>query len=127
MESTLDDELISINAIYGQNTLELVEADGRICTLRLPNHSSYVLRLEFPENYPDATPSVLGTESVGTNAAKGAGKRTIDVCREILASVYRPGEPCIFDLIEAVNSELQSEDSVGDSITTQGVKTNEAR
>src|ERR1700759_341323 len=109
MESALDDELTSINSIYAENTLETIDEVNRIYTLRIPSYSSIVLRLEFPENYPDAPPSVLGTESVGVDAPKGMGKRLVELSREVLSQVYRPSEPCIFDLVEELNTLLEND------------------
>src|SRR4051794_15505080 len=56
METPLDDELTSINSIYGPGTLSPVDHAARVCTLSLPG-TSVVLRLEFPPDYPDAPPS----------------------------------------------------------------------
>jgi hypothetical protein len=110
MGSTLDDELTSINSIYSENTLELIDEVNRIYTLRIPFYSSIVLRLEFPDNYPDAPPSILGTESVGVDAPKGMGKRVVELSREVLSQVYRPGEPCVFDLVEELNILLENDE-----------------
>jgi hypothetical protein len=99
MENAIDDEITSINSIYGDDTLLLVSQDPTTCTLRLPSHTSVVvLRLEFPANYPDAPPSIIGTETVGDNAR--AGRRIVEVSREVLGKVYRPGEACIYGLLE---------------------------
>jgi hypothetical protein len=110
MENALDDELTSINSIYDEKTLELVDLKTKICTLRLPSYSSVVLRVEFPHDYPDSPPSVLGTESVGDDAPRGMGKRIVELARDVITNVYRPGEPCIFDLVEGLNDILQDED-----------------
>lgn len=109
MEDALDDEFTSINSIYGdEHTLELVDKENRICTLKLPTESNVVLRLEFPTNYPDAAPSILGTESVGNY--RGTGQRIVRLGREVLVRVYREGEPCLYDFIEDMTIELGAED-----------------
>jgi hypothetical protein len=109
MEDALDDEITSINSIYGDETLVLISRAPTICTLRLPSNRSVVLRLEYPPSYPDgdAPPSIIGTETVGDNAR--AGRRIVDTSREALAMVYRPGEACIYDLIEEVEQAIQQE------------------
>lgn len=114
MEDAIDDEVTSINSIYGDDTLDLVSKDPTICTLRLPSHSSVVLRLEFPNDYPDAPPSILGTETVGDDIPKGAGHRILDLVRDVLAKVYRPGEACVYDLLEET-SEALSDQAIFDS------------
>jgi hypothetical protein len=108
MDSPLDDELLSINSIYGPATLTLIDPPAaRVCTLSLPS-SSVILRLQFPEDYPDAPPSVLGTESVGAELRKGLGARTADATREVLGKVYVPGGACMYDLIEEMSRVLDS-------------------
>jgi hypothetical protein len=110
MENAIDDEITSINSIYGDETLVLISQDPTTCTLRLPSHPSIVLRLEFPSDYPDAPPSIIGTETVGDDAPKGAGRRIVDISREVLAKVYRPDEACIYDLLEDVGQVLNDYD-----------------
>jgi Uncharacterized protein family UPF0029/RWD domain len=109
MNNDLEDELTSINSIYEENTLELVDGQNLLCILRPPTQKTIGIRLEFPDNYPDAPPSILGTESVGVEAPKGMGKRIIDMSRDILSRTFRPGEPCIFELIEELNNQLETE------------------
>jgi Uncharacterized protein family UPF0029 len=109
MGTPLDDELMSINSIYGLGTLTLVDEVARICTLQFPTTSSVTLRLKFPENYPDAPPSILGTESTGDQVRKGTGMKFADSTRGVLAKVYRPGDACLYDLIEEMSGVLEDE------------------
>jgi hypothetical protein len=110
MESAIDDEITSINSIYGDDTLILVSKAPVISTLRLPSHSAIVLRLEFPVDYPDAPPAVLGTETVGEHAPKGVGTRVVEMSRDVLGRIYRPGEACIYDFIEEIGEALRDSD-----------------
>jgi hypothetical protein len=107
MDSALEDECQAINAIYSESTLLVLSQNPTICSLNLPNEVHISLRLEFPPDYPDAPPSILGTQSVGDNIPKGQGSHAVDVAREVLAEVYQPGSPCIFDLVEEVMQRLQ--------------------
>jgi hypothetical protein len=107
MESALEDECQAINAIYSESTLLVLSQNPIICSLNLPEEANISLRLEFPPDYPDAPPSILGTQSVGDNIAKGQGTHAVDLAREVLAEVYQPGSPCIFDLVEEVMQRLQ--------------------
>jgi hypothetical protein len=66
--------------------------------------------LDFPKNYPDAPPSITGTETVGSDLPKGAGHKILEIVRGILADVYRPGEACIYDLLEETGDALNNEE-----------------
>jgi hypothetical protein len=110
----IEDELTSINSIFEEGTLSPIDEDTRLYSLRLPAFPSIVLRIEFPADYPDAPPSVLGTQSVGQDVPKGMGSRAVDVVRDVLAEVYRPGEACIYDLLEDVREALEKAEEHGD-------------
>lgn len=114
MNPDLADEITSINSIYDESTLTPIPpsaessttSTSHLCALRLPSLPSVVLRLDFPANYPDAPPAVLGTQSVGHDVPKGFGTRVVDVVRDVVARVYRAGEPCVFDVVEDVGASL---------------------
>lgn len=107
MSEELLDEITSINSIYDENTLVATPDDSGIYALILPTQASVSLRIEFPSDYPDAPPAILGTEHIGENIAKGEGQQIVDCIRAILAEIYIPGSPCIFDLIEEGGQKLQ--------------------
>lgn len=107
MESALEDEITSINAIYAEDTLTILSSNPTICSLSLPGDLSVSLRLEFPSDYPDAPPSILGTQTMGDNLPKGSGQQIVEIARSVLSEVYSPGSPCIFDLVEELQSRLQ--------------------
>lgn len=109
----IEDELTSINAIFGEKTLLPIDVDARLFSLRLPSFSSIVLRIEFPADYPDAPPSILGTQSVGDDVPKGMGSRAVGVVRDMLAQGYRPGEACIYDLLEDTREALEKAEEQG--------------
>lgn len=109
----INDEITSINSIFDEGTLSPVSQDASLCSLRLPSLSSITLRIEFPADYPDAPPSILGTQSVGQDVQKGMGSRVVDVVRDVLAQVYRPGEACIYDLLEEVREALEKAEEQG--------------
>jgi hypothetical protein len=110
----IEDELTSINSIFDEGTLSPIDEDDRVFSLRLPSFPSITLRIEFPPDYPDAPISVLGTQSVGQDVPKGMGSRAVDVVRDVLAEVYRPGEACIYDLLEEVREALEKAEEYGD-------------
>lgn len=99
------DELTSINSIYGEGTF--VSIATNTYSLTIPSFPSITLRLEFPTDYPDAPPSILGTQSVGEGVAKGVGSRVVDVVRNVLAEVYIPGEACVFSVLEEAREALE--------------------
>ena len=110
----LDDELTSINSIFDPDTLARIDASTY--ALRLPSLPSVVLRLAFPSDYPDAPPSILGTQSVGDGAPRGAGTQAAAILRNVLEQTYRPGEACVFDMLEEARDELEqlrSHDAAG--------------
>lgn len=112
MNQDLDDEITSINSIYDESTLATISTPDNssiLCALRLPSLPLVTLRLDFPPDYPDAPPAVLGTQSVGDDVPKGFGTKVVDVVRDVLARVYRPGEPCVFDLLEEVGEMVERE------------------
>jgi hypothetical protein len=110
----IEGELTSINSIFDQGTLSPVDEHARLYSLRLPSFPSIILRIEFPVDYPDAPPSILGTQSVGQDVPKGMGSRAVDVVRDVLAEVYRPGEACIYDLLEEAREALEMAEEQGD-------------
>lgn len=107
MDTALEDEILSINAIYSESTLTVISEKPIICALQLPGDHSISLRLEFPQDYPDVPPSILGTQSVGENVGKGEGTQIVDISRNVLSEVYQPGLPCVFDLVEEISQRLQ--------------------
>ncbi|OAL00047.1 UPF0029-domain-containing protein [Phaeosphaeriaceae sp. SRC1lsM3a] len=110
----IQDELTSINSIFDEETLSPINEDARLFSLRLPSFPSITLRIEFPADYPDAPISVLGTQSVGQDVPKGMGSRAVDVVRDVLSEIYRPGEACIYDLLEEVREALEKAEEDGD-------------
>ena len=107
------DEQTSINSIYDPETLTPLSEAATLFALRLPSLPSIVLRVEFPANYPDAPPSVLGTQSVGEDVAKGVGTNVVHIVRDVLARSYVIGQPCIFDLVEEVRDEVEKVTHLG--------------
>ena len=105
MSEELSDEITSINAICGDNTLQFLEES--IYALVLPSAPSISLRLEFSRDYPDTPPSILGPQHIGEDVAQGEGHDLVDLARKILAQVYQPGQPCLFDVIEEAGQALQ--------------------
>ncbi|KAG9770161.1 UPF0029-domain-containing protein, partial [Aureobasidium melanogenum] len=106
----LADELEALNAIYDPETL-VIEGDGltsgssansieaaTTAVLRLPD-LSFSFLLTFPQDYPDAPPTIVGTQSTG-GSGRGEGEAAVTVLREVLGRVWTPGQVCLFDLVE---------------------------
>ncbi|KAF2198813.1 UPF0029-domain-containing protein, partial [Delitschia confertaspora ATCC 74209] len=109
----INDEITSINSIFYEGTLTPVSSDASIYALRLLTLSSITLRIEFPVDYPDAPPSILGTQTVGEDVQKGVGRQVVDIVRDVLAAVYKPGEVCIYDLLEESREALEKAQDAG--------------
>ncbi|KAF2276439.1 UPF0029-domain-containing protein [Westerdykella ornata] len=114
---SLSDELLTINSIYTPTTLvpssPSSSSSSQTYSLRLPSLPSITLRIHFPPAYPDAPPSILGTETVGDDLPKGAGTHVVDIVRRVLAEVYTPGLPCVFSLLEEVREALERAEEEG--------------
>jgi hypothetical protein len=103
MNEDLRNEVEAINSIYGDGSLVAAEDDVYILHLQQQATS---LRIRFPDGYPAAPPSVLGTQSSRANARRGEASCVVDVFRDALGELFRSGEVCLFDVIEEVNSIL---------------------
>src|SRR5579871_909290 len=108
MEDAVSDEITSINSIYGDDTLTLISRNPFISTLRIPSLPSVVLRIEFPNAYPDEAPLVAGTETIGEDVPKGTGITLVGLAQTILNKVWAQGVPCIFDLIEELGKDINA-------------------
>jgi hypothetical protein len=120
MEDAVEDEIISLNSIYGDGTLTSVSKHPRICALRVPSLPSVVLRLDFPSDYPDQAPRVVGTETIGKSAPKGSGISFVNLAQATVKQLFNPGNPCVYDLVEelgtAIKADAQGSDEVQDIV-----------
>jgi hypothetical protein len=107
MNEDLRNEVEAINSIYGDDSLTINTEEG-IFILRLPQQDTS-LRLHFPQDYPSAPPAILGTQSSGEHTRKGEAAHVVEVFRNVLGRLFRPGEVCLFDVIEEVNNVLPLE------------------
>ena len=101
------DEIDAINSIYAIDTLTK-GARPLIYILALPNHKIR-FRLLFPENYPNASPTLEGVESLGSDRPKGIGTSALQVADGLLKDIFRPGSVCMYDLIEDLEARLTNE------------------
>ncbi|OBT76911.1 hypothetical protein VF21_04746 [Pseudogymnoascus sp. 05NY08] len=105
MNEDLENEIEAINSIYGDDTL--VAVDQGVYVLNLPKQDTS-FRVQFPEDYPDAPLTILGTQKSGENARKGQAAYVLDVFRDAVGRLFQPGEVCLYDVIEDVMSCLDS-------------------
>jgi hypothetical protein len=106
MTEDLENEVEAINSIYGDRTLIPTDEED-IYILRLPGKDAS-LRLQFPIDYPATPPAVLGTQSSGEHTKKGEAAHVVDIFRDVLGKQYQPGDVCLFNVIEEINSSLVS-------------------
>jgi len=106
MKEDLENEIEAINSIYGDDTLVAADQAG-VYVLNLPNHDTS-FRVEFPQEYPDVPPTVLGTQSSGEHARRGHAAHVLDVFRDAVGRLFQPGDVCLYDVIEDVASSLDA-------------------
>jgi putative IMPACT (imprinted ancient) family translation regulator len=110
MNEDLQNEIEAINSIYGEESLVATGSED-VYILHLPQQSTS-LRIQFPVDYPAASPAVLGTESSGEHTRRGEAAYIVEIFREVLGDLYQPGQVCLFDVIEEVNSRLGNVEEV---------------
>ncbi|MCJ1290579.1 eIF2 kinase Gcn2p negative regulator [Xylographa carneopallida] len=103
--SELSNEILAIKSIYGEDILQSINQDN-LYRLSIPSHP-VVLRLHFPPDYPASPPAIDGVESTGNAASKGYGSEVLQVARAILSQVWNPGDVCLYDLIQELESLLK--------------------
>lgn len=124
----LQDELLSINAIYGDDTFAHIP-QTQYFSLRItvsdphsdppvehsdtptahPHAHVVVLKLSIPAQYPLTAPRVAAILSVGdSQALKGQGAEIVESATAVLQSVFVMGQPLIADLIEGVEQIIKS-------------------
>ena len=106
MNQDLQNEVDAINSIYGDESLVISSGDT-VYILHLPQQST-TLRIQFPPEYPSNPPTVLGTQSSGDHTRKGEAAHILEIFRDALGRLFRPGEVCLFDVIEEVNGVLEA-------------------
>ncbi|KAB8346147.1 hypothetical protein FH972_023193 [Carpinus fangiana] len=104
MEGALEDEEMSINAIYPGSFVRTPAGKDEY-TLNIAS-ANVTLRLSFPPDYPNALPSILGSSSSGADLKRGQANHVVNVARAVLAESFRIGEPCVFDLMQEVEARL---------------------
>lgn len=105
MNEDLENEIEALNSIYGENTLTPSEA-ANIFVLSLPQNDTS-LRIEFPEDYPNAPPAVLGVNSSGEHAKRGEANHILDVFRNGVGRLFEPGVVCLYDVIEDLVAQTE--------------------
>jgi Uncharacterized protein family UPF0029/RWD domain len=107
MNEDLRNEVEAINSIYGDNSL-VASDEENLFILRVPQRDSS-LRIQFPLDYPSSPPVVLGTQSSGEHTRRGEAAHIVDLFRDVLGRFFRPGEVCLFDVIDEVNNAFPGE------------------
>jgi hypothetical protein len=106
MNEDLDNEVEVINSIYGDGSLTTTDVLD-VYILHLPQHATS-LRLRFPSDYP-SSPPIVSSHSSGEHTRKGAAAYVVDIFQDVMGRLFQPGEVCLFDVIEEVNTILPAE------------------
>ena len=106
MNEDLENEIEALNSIYGEETLVPTESP-HMFVLSLPQNDTS-LRIEFPEDYPNAPPAVLGVNSSGQHAKRGEANHLLDVFRSAVGRLFEPGVVCLYDVIEEIVAETEA-------------------
>ena len=114
MDRPINEEITSINAIYGDGSLVTDPAEEGTYLLQLPSLPGAFFKLHIPDTYPDEPPEIIGTVTLGDNVKAGKGKDIVQLIQDALCRVYHPGACCIFDLVEECGSALVSFESDAD-------------
>ncbi|MCJ1286027.1 eIF2 kinase Gcn2p negative regulator [Xylographa opegraphella] len=117
--SQLDSEVLAIKAIYSDDVLQSTDQEY-VYILSVPSHP-VVLRVRFPPDYPDSRPVIDGVESTGDAAPKGYGSHVLEVARETMNHVWKAGDVCLYDMIQELESLLESQSSSHDR-TDDGIQ-----
>ncbi|KAF8243554.1 UPF0029-domain-containing protein [Wilcoxina mikolae CBS 423.85] len=102
MNDDLSDEIEALNAIYDSECLIYSPSDANVYTLQPPTSvvsPQLRLRLHIPPTYPQHAPKILDAGSIGAALAD-----------EVLRSVWRDGEVCLYDLVEGLREVLGGEE-----------------
>lgn len=127
MNDDFTNEIDAINSIYGSSTIG-ASPGSNTYILAIPDNAISI-QLQFSPDYPNAPPSVLGTETSGEHTKKGYASHILKIVRDTLATIYQPGQVCLFDLLEETRGRLadiaqQSEESRS-PIDTRSVETDD--
>lgn len=98
---------MSLNAIYGEGTLASAPESQDLCILHIPA-IQISLRLAIPAAYPDVPPEIIGPESVSSELRKGEAHKVVNAAREWLEDNFTVDEPCLYDLVEYLQNEVET-------------------
>lgn len=107
--ASVADELEALNSIYGPQTLDFQgeTSTAASAVLRLPD-LPFSFLFSFPSEYPDVPPLITGTQSTG-DSGKGEGEAAVILLRDLLGTLWTPGQVCLFDLVEEATPILQEQ------------------
>lgn len=102
IQQVLQDELNVLNAIYGDDTIEVVHShNGRITTqLRLPGTKLPPLQLAFPIEYPQKPPEVLDFDFPTCERTYRIRSSRL-IFLSVLQAQFVEGFECMFDVLDS--------------------------
>ncbi|KAL8968057.1 MAG: hypothetical protein Q9183_002645 [Haloplaca sp. 2 TL-2023] len=113
MNDELQNEIEAINSIYGDATIRSISVSAAATdyTLTVPGQD-VTLRLVFPDQYPDVPLRITAVEGVGSSSRKGFGSHVLTIAQNVLATIFTPGQVCLFDLLQELEKILDEESTV---------------
>ncbi|KAL8787238.1 MAG: hypothetical protein Q9213_002349, partial [Squamulea squamosa] len=109
MIDDVENEIEVINSIYGEHTLrKATNVASETYLLAIPCQD-VTLRLSIPDYYPDVCLQITAVDNVGSTARKGYGIHVLNIAREVLQRIFKPGQVCIFDLLQELEQKLDHE------------------
>ncbi|KAH3673380.1 hypothetical protein WICPIJ_009832 [Wickerhamomyces pijperi] len=101
----VQDELGAIEAIYPECFNKLNE---NLLDLKVPQHEDYTIRISFPDSYPASEPPhILQVRSSNKNDDETYLEALFN---EVLDSVFKNGEVCVFDFLTELEGILYVEE-----------------
>lgn len=96
MNLAVEEEVTSINAIFGEGTLRV---DEKYAILQLP-HNEASIKIRFPDDYPASSPIVVGPEASGSHTTRGRAHELVKRVKDLIEREFVSGQPFMYDLLE---------------------------
>ncbi|KAK9465523.1 ribosomal protein S5 domain 2-type protein [Lipomyces arxii] len=111
----LEEEVLSINAIYGEC---MVEQSTSLYVVHPPCAPAVSILVSFPSSYPASAPSVLQL-SIPDSVTVLSGPTDVADLNALMRECFRLGEVCVFNFLDELNDVLMVESEQRNKVTEQ--------